>query len=166
MAGLAKAEFRLPQPSVWFDQLAALLARELAPSSRKLRTALRIATIGTLGAGLITICHVNNQLGTYIVWLLVGAGPMMSFRKAGAFLIAEALALAASVVMAGILVETPWLALPFTLGVISYSTYMGAVRNLGAGLLLIEVVCLDTFYGVVFAPGEIGWARQAHSEAA
>ncbi len=100
MAGLAKAEFRLPQPSVWFDQLAALLARELAPSSRKLRTALRMTTIATLGAGLITICHVNNQLGTYIVWLLVGAGPMMSFRKAGAFLIAEALALAASVVMA------------------------------------------------------------------
>ena len=157
MAGLTKAEFRLPQPSVWFDQFAALLARELAPSSRKLRTALRITTIGTLGAGLVTICHVNNQLGTYIVWLLVGAGPMMSFRKAGAFLIAEALALAASVVMAGILVETPWLVLPFLFALISYSTYLGASRNLGAGLLLIEVVCLDTFYGVVFAPGEIGW---------
>jgi hypothetical protein len=36
---------------------------------------------------------------------------MMSFRKAGAFLIAEALALAASVVTA--LTETPWLMLPF-----------------------------------------------------
>jgi uncharacterized membrane protein YccC len=157
MAGVAKLEFRLPRPTVWLDQLAALLARELAPSSRKLRTALRMTTIATLGAGLITICHVNNQLGTYIVWLLVGAGPMMSFRKAGAFLVAEAFALAASVVMAGILVETPWLALPFLFGVISYSTYTGMVRNLGVGLLLIEVVCLDTFYGVVFAPGDIGW---------
>src|SRR5260370_32854513 len=99
MAGFATPEIRLAQPPGWFDQLAALLGRELASSSRKLRTALRLATIGTIGAGLIASCHVNNQLGTYIVWLLLGAGPMMSARSASAFLIAEALALIASVVM-------------------------------------------------------------------
>ena len=82
MAGFATPELRLAQPSgSWFDQLAALLTRELAPSSRKLRTALRMTTIATLGAALITSCHVNNQLGTYIVWLLVGAGPMMSCAR-------------------------------------------------------------------------------------
>ncbi len=113
MAGFAKPEIRLAQPAGWFDQLAALLGRELAPSSRKLRTALRMTTIGTIGAGLIASAHVNNQLGTYIVWLLVGAGPMMAPRKAVAFLVAEAIALSASVVMAGILAETPWLMLPF-----------------------------------------------------
>jgi uncharacterized membrane protein YccC len=158
MAGLAKPELRLPQPSVWFDQLAALLARELAPNSRKVRTALRMTIIATLGAGLITSCHVINELGTYIVWLLVGAGPMMSPRKAGAFLVAEAFALAASVVMGGILVEAPWLLLPFLFALVSSTTYLGTIRNLGAGLLLIQVVCLDTFYGIVFAPGEVGWA--------
>jgi len=141
----------------WFDQLAALLTRELAPNSRKLRTALRLTTVATIGAGVVVSCHVNNQLGTYIVWLLVGAGPMMSPRKAVAFLVAEALALAASVVMAGILVETPWLILPFLFAVISLSSYLGTTRNLGAALLLIQVVCLDTFYSAVFAPGEIGW---------
>jgi fusaric acid resistance family protein len=157
MVGFAKPELRLAQTPGWFDQLAALLARELAPSSRKFRTALRLTTIGTLGAGLIASCHVNNQLGTYIVWLLVGAGPMMAPRKALAFLIAEALALSASVVMAGILAETPWLMLPFIFTVFSISTYLGTTRNLGAALLLIQVVCFDTFYSVVFAPGEIGW---------
>jgi hypothetical protein len=70
MAGFAKPELRLAQPSGCFDRLAALLARELAPSSRKFRTALRLTTIATLGAGLVASCHVNNQLGTYIVWLL------------------------------------------------------------------------------------------------
>jgi hypothetical protein len=89
MVGFAKPELRLAQTPGWFDQLAALLARELSPSSRKFRTALRLTTIGTLGAGLIASCHVNNQLGTYLVWLLVGAGPMMSVRKASAFLVAE-----------------------------------------------------------------------------
>ena len=110
-----------PSCPVGSIQLAALLSRELAPSSRKLRTAFRLTTIGTLGAGLVASCHVNNQLGTYIAWLLVGAGPMVAPRKAAAFLIAEALALAASVVMAGILVETPWLILPFLFAAISLS---------------------------------------------
>src|SRR6202140_3944099 len=109
MAGLGKPEIRLAQPPGWFDQLAALLGRELAPNSRKLRTALRLATMGTIGAGLIASAHVNNERGTYIVWLLVGAVPMMSLRKAVAFLIAEAFTLAVAVVMAGILSETPWL---------------------------------------------------------
>src|SRR5271155_2269735 len=125
MAGFAKSEPRFAQPSAWFDQIAALLARELAPNSRKLRSALRMTTIATSGAGLIVSCHVNNQLGTYIVWLLVGAGPMMSLRKAATFLIAEAFALAAAVVTAGMLVETPWLMLPFLFAVFSFSTYLG-----------------------------------------
>jgi uncharacterized membrane protein YccC len=157
MAGFAKPEIRLAQPVGWFDELAALLGRELAPNSRKLRTALRLATIGTLGAGLVASCHVYNELGTYIVWLLVGAGPMMSARKAAAFLTAETLALALSVVLAGILVETPWLILPFLFAMISVSTYYGTTLKLGSALLLIQVVCLFIFYGVVFAPDEIGW---------
>jgi len=36
---LAKPEIRFAQTPGWFDQLAGLLSRELAPSSRKLRTA-------------------------------------------------------------------------------------------------------------------------------
>ena len=134
MAAFAKPELRLAQPTGWFDQLAALLARELAPSSRKFRTAFRLTTIATLGAGLVAICHVNNELGTYIVWLLVGAGPMMSVRKAAAFLIAEALALVSSVVIARTLAETPWLMLPFLFALLSFSTYLGMIRKLGAPL--------------------------------
>jgi uncharacterized membrane protein YccC len=158
MAGFAKPEIALAPPSGWFDQLGALLGRELAPSSRKLRTALRLATIGTLGAGLVASCHVNNELGTYIVWLLVGAGPMMAPRKAITFLIAQAITLAASVVMAGILSETPWLMLPFLFALVSFTTYLGTTRKLGAAMLLIQVTFLFIYYGVAFAPDEIGWA--------
>src|SRR3984957_1711754 len=140
MNGSAITELRLSRLFSSIDQLGGLLAQELAPSSRKVRTAFRLATIATIGAGLVVSCHVNSELGAYIVWLLVGAGPMMSARKAVAFLIAEAIALAASVVMAGILGETPWLILPFLFAIISFSTYLGTTRNLGAALLLIEVV--------------------------
>jgi uncharacterized membrane protein YccC len=140
-----------------FDRLEAFLAQELAPSSRKIRTALRMTTIGTIGAALIALCHVNNEFGTYIVWLLVGAGPMMSARRAGIFLIAEGIALVSSVIMARAFAETPWLMLPFLFVLFSSSTYIGTTRKLGSALLLIEVVCLSSFYGVVFAPQAIGW---------
>jgi uncharacterized membrane protein YccC len=157
MSGFVKHDLQIAPPSGWFDRLERLLARELAPSQRKFRTALRISTIATIGAGLIASCHVNNEYGTYFVWLLAGAGPMLSGRRALIFLVAEAFALAASVVSARSLAETPWLMLPFLFAVFSLSTYFGAIWKLGAFLLLIEVVCLNSFYGVVFTPDEIGW---------
>ncbi|HEY2524165.1 MAG TPA: FUSC family protein [Candidatus Binataceae bacterium] len=113
--------------------------------------------IGTLGAGLVAICHVNNELGTYIAWLLVGAGPMMSVRKAGKVLALLGLAAAASVVMARAFAETPWLMLPFLFALFSWSTYIGNVLKLGAGLMLIEVISVNIYYLVEFAPHEIGW---------
>jgi Fusaric acid resistance protein family len=141
----------------WLDAFEALLVPELAPTARKLRTALRLATIGSAGSALIAICHIQNELGTYIVWLLVGAGPMLSVKRVAQFMIAEGFALVASVLMARALAETPWLMLPFIFALLSCSAYAGTALKLGASFLLIQVVCLDTFYGVAFAPHEIGW---------
>src|ERR1700688_2492914 len=101
MAGFVRQQFRIQQSLVWLDRLEALIARELAPSDRKIRTALRISTIVTIAIGLDASCHVNTQLGAVIVWLLAGAGPMMSIRKALAWQIAVMLALITSVMMAG-----------------------------------------------------------------
>ena len=45
---------------------------------------------------------------------------------------------------------------------ISVSTYVTrATRKLGVGMLVIQIVCLITFYGVVFGPQEIGWNAAA-----
>src|SRR6516162_5401936 len=132
MAGFVKLELLLARPIGWFDQLETLLAGEFAPTWQKFRTSLRITTIATIGAGLVAICHINSELGAYIVWLLVGAGPMMSPGRAVGFLIAEAFALVVSVVMARALAETPWLMLPFVVALISISAYVGTARKLGA----------------------------------
>jgi Fusaric acid resistance protein-like len=161
MAGFIEQQFAIQRPLAWLDQLEALVARELAPSPRKIRTALRISTIVTIAIGLDASCHVNSQLGAVIVWLLAGAGPMMSIRKALAWQIAVMLAVIASVVMARAFAETPWLMLPFVFACISFSTYVGTTRKLGVGLLVIQIVCLITFYGVVFSPQEIGWNAAA-----
>jgi hypothetical protein len=66
--------------------------------------------------------------------------------------------------MARVFAETPWLMLPFLFVVLSYATYVGNLVKLVAGLLLVEVVALNIFYLVEFAPGEVGWfASEAFS---
>jgi uncharacterized membrane protein YccC len=161
MAGFIERQFSIQRPLAWLDRLGAMVAREFAPSARKIRTALRISTIVTIAIGLDASCHVNSQLGAVIVWLLAGAGPMMSIRKAIAWQIAVMIALITSVIMARAFAETPWLMLPFVFVWISSTTYVGATRKLGVGMLVIQIVCLITFYGVVFVPKEIGWNAAA-----
>jgi uncharacterized membrane protein YccC len=161
VAGFIEQPFGIQRPFAWLDRVEALVARELAPSARKLRTALRIATIVTIAVGLDAICHVNTVLGAVIVWVLAGAGPMMSIRRALAWQLAVMLALITAVVMARALVETPWLMLSYLFLWISVSTYVGATRKPGVGLIVIQIVCLVTFYDVVFAPREIGWNAAA-----
>jgi uncharacterized membrane protein YccC len=161
VAGFIEQQFSIRRPFAWLDRLEALVAHELAPSARKIRTALRISTIVTIAIGLDASCHVNTQLGAVIVWLLAGAGPMMSLRKALAWQIGVMLALIAAVIMARAFAETPWMMLPFVFVWISFSTYVGATRKLGAGVLVIQIVCLITFYDVVFSPDQIGWNAAA-----
>jgi hypothetical protein len=45
MAGFVRQQFRIQQPLVWLERLEALVARELAPSPRKICTAARISVI-------------------------------------------------------------------------------------------------------------------------
>jgi Fusaric acid resistance protein family len=161
VAGFIERQFGLQRPLAWLDQLEALVAQELAPSARKIRTALRISTIVTVAIGLDASCHVNSPLGAVIVWLLADAGPMMSIRKALAWQIAVTLVLVTAVVMARTFAETPWLMLPFVFAWISLSTYVGTTRKLGAGMLVIQVLSLITLYGMVFSPQEIGWNAAA-----
>src|SRR5260370_14070297 len=47
--------------------------------------------------------------------------------------------------------------LPSLFTVLSLSTYLGTTRNRGGACLLIQVVCLNIFYGIVFSPDDIGW---------
>ena len=161
MAGFIEQQFSLRHPLAWLDRLEAQVAHELAPGGRKVRTALRISAIVTIAIGLDASCHVNSQLGAVIVWLLAGAGPMMSLRKALVWQIAVTLALITAVIMARAFAETPWLMLPYLFVWTSFSTYVGTTRKLGVGLLVIQIVSLITFYGVVFSPDEVGWNAAA-----
>lgn len=141
----------------WFNWLLRLTAEELAPRPRRIATALRFAIIASVAIGLMAACHVDSVLGPYLIWLLLGAVPMMSLTTALVFLAIEGSALALSVPLAGMLAETPWLMLPVIAAFIYAVTYVNTLWKLGAFGLVVEVVTLDTFYGVIFAPNDFGW---------
>jgi hypothetical protein len=145
----------------WSGRLVSLLAEELAPNPRRLKTTLRMAVIGTAGAALMASCHVQNQLGTYLVWLLIGPVAMMSPRNAVAALLTLAPMLAASVQIAGMLADAPWLMLAFLFLFTAISTYLNIALELGGFGLIIQVVVLNTFYGVTFNPADFGWQTSA-----
>ena len=135
------------------DYVLEIIRAELTPHHRRIRNTIRMATIGTVGAGVMAACHIQSVLGTYIIWTLVGsAGPMMGFGEAFAFTIAAGALMALSVPLAGILAETPWLLLPFLGGTITLMSYTVTTRRFGSPGLVLKVVVIDTFYNVVFYP--------------
>lgn len=117
--------------------------------------------IGTVGAGLIAACHVNNQLGTYLVWLLIGPVAMMSPRKAISAVMTLAPLLAASFQLAGMLSQAPWLTLIYLFFFTVISTYLNIALGLGGFGLIIQVIVLNTFYDVIYDPGGFGWQTGA-----
>jgi uncharacterized membrane protein YccC len=119
---------------------------------------MRMAVIGTIGTGLVAACHVQSALGPYVVWLMLGQNAMMSFTRATAYLAVTIPIVAASLPLAGILSESPWLLLSFVGLFTALSTYLVATRKLDTFGLLMQVLVLDTFYGVVFAPRDFGWS--------
>ena len=157
-AQIGERKTRLTGGVAW---LTALLAEELASRPRRVITSLRWATIATIGAGLMAAAHVDSVLGTYVLYLMLGPAPMMSPRTAIGYLAGTGCLLAASVPLAGILVEAPWLMLAFVGVLTAASTYIIARRKLGPIGLVWQVVTLDSFYGVVFAPRNFGWSDAA-----
>ena len=137
--------------------LGQLLAEELAPRPRRLQDLDTDGDDRDGRHGPDGGMPRQSALGPYIVWLLLGQSAMMSFGTAAADLAVTAPILAASVPLAGILAESPWLMLPFIGLITAFSTYLIVTRKLGTFGLLLQVIVLDGFYGVVFAPRDFGW---------
>jgi hypothetical protein len=137
--------------------LGALLAEELAPNPRRLKTTMRMAVIGTVGAALVAACHVQNQLGTYLVWILIGPVAMMSARRGFIAVLILAPIVAASVQASGMLVQAPWLTLVALFLSAAITIYLNAQLQLGALALIIQVVIFNIFYSVIYSPEQFGW---------
>jgi len=130
---LSAAERRL-------DSAVPFLAEELIPQPGRLRTSIRMALITALGAGLIAAMHIDSDLGIYLLWSIVSAPAAMMLPATGATLIAvTGVGLAASVPLAGALVEAPWLLVTFFAVAAAASTYMLSDAQLTNGWRMVQI---------------------------
>lgn len=158
MAAAAPYSAVKPRTPSRLGAFASRMLAEFALRPHRVRSALRSATIGAMGAGIMTAAHIASPLGPYVVWMLAGTPTsMMSWRIAVVFTVAEAALIGASVIVARTLSQSPPLMLLF-LGAFGFAaTYLINRYKLGSFGIIGEVLMLDNLYGVMFAPEQLGW---------
>ena len=155
--------WRVPAPlrqfyadAAWLQQL---VTEELQPRPGRIRTSLRMAFIGAVGAALMAALHVDSALGPATLWLcLFASSSLMTASQGLALVLAYAATLSASVPLAGILVDVPWMLLPFFGLATALGAYVLNKQKLPAAWLNCVVGFLDTFYLYVFDPHNFGWS--------
>jgi len=141
------------------SDLIRILGEEFSPSPRRIRIAARVGLECAVGMGLMAAFQIDNILGAYVLYNLTSAGaPMLRPVIALILILAEGAALALSHPLAGILAEAPWLMLSFFALETATYAYLVSRLQLGAVWLMVQITYLGTFYIVVFAPNDYGWA--------
>jgi uncharacterized membrane protein YccC len=147
---------RIYADAVW---LQTLVVEELRPRPGRVRTAVRMAFIAATGAAAMAALHIDGALGPVTLWVALYASTSMMTASEGALLVLTYVpTLIASVVLAGILVDTPWLLLPFFALATALMTYWLNRRRLVGAWFNVAVGFLDTFYLCVFDPQNFGWS--------
>ncbi len=141
------------------DNAVLSLTQQLAANPHRVRTSMRMALIAAVGAGLSAALHIDEPIGAYVLWSIISAPAAMMVPMTGLRLIAaSAVTLAISIPLAGSLVETPWLLVPFfSLAAAGWSYYFTDAQ-LTNGWRMLEVVFLTTFFIIIFDPKNFGWS--------
>jgi Fusaric acid resistance protein family len=147
---------RLYADTAWLQQL---LIEELRPRQRRIRNSVRMAFICAAGSTLMAALHVDSVLGPATLWVALYASSSRMTASEGLLLVLTyAAMLSASVPIAGILVDAPWMLVPFFGLATALMTYGLSKRGLAGAWLNVQVTFLDTFYLCVFDPKEFGWS--------
>ena len=147
---------RLDADAAWLWRLAR---EELRSRPGRVRTSVRMAMIGAVGTTVIVALHVTGPLGPVTLWVaLTGSNRQLTAREAVVLLVTVGAAIIASVLVAGALIEAPWLLLP-VLGLVTALLLYGMQRRglAGAWLAALGIGVIDTFYVCVFDPMGFGW---------
>ena len=156
--------WRVPAPLRQFYAEAAwlqhLVTEELRPRPGRIRTSVRMAFIAAVGAALMAALHVGPGLGPRNT--LGGALSIHGSAftvSAGLMLIAAyAVMLIASVFLAGVLVDFPWILLPFLAAATALISYAFKKQEFVGAWFYMVIAFLDTFYLCVFDPQNFGWS--------
>ena len=156
MAGSREVLQRLYAGAAWLEQL---LVEELRPRPGRVSTAVRMALITAVGAALTAALHIDGGLGPVTLWVALYASSSRMTPSEGLIMIVTyAVTLIASVFLAGILVDLPWMLLPFFGLAAALMTYALNKQGLVGAWFNVAVGFLDTFYLCVFDRQNFGWA--------
>ena len=140
----------------WLQQL---VAEELRPRPGRIRTAVRMAFIAAVGAALAAALHIGSALGPVTLWVaLYASSSLMRPSEALIMIVMYAITLIASVFLAGVLVDVPWMLLPFFGLATALMTYALNKKGLVGAWFNVVVGFLDTFYLCVFDQQNFGWS--------
>ena len=147
---------RLYADVVWLQQLAT---DELRPGPGRIRTSVRMAFISAVGAALMAALHVDSALGPVTLWVALYASTSRLTASEGLIMIVVyAATLIASVFLAGVLTDVPWMLLPFFGVATALGLYALNKLQLGGAWFNVVVGFLDTFYLCAFDPKNFGWS--------
>jgi uncharacterized membrane protein YccC len=139
--------------------LQQLVVEELRPRPGRIRTAVRMAFIAAVGAALTAALQIDGALGPVTLWVALYASSSRMTPSEGLIMIVTyAVTLIASVFLAGILVDVPWMLLPFFGLATALMTYALNKQGLVGAWFNVVVGFLDTFYLCVFDPHNFGWS--------
>lgn len=137
--------------------LGAIFA-ELAPTRQKWLRALRVASITTLGAGMMATMQIANPLGLTMLVNLSLPEARFPLTRGVVFLFCAAVFQALAVTLAAALANSPPLELTMFVVLSLVTSYLiYAVPILGRLWLWIQVPVVTAFYLVLFMPAELGW---------
>src|SRR5262249_14002422 len=137
--------------------LSAFLARELAPSHRRIIEAARNAVKSTLTTGLAASMQIVGPFGPLFAFRIGQPGMSLGLFE-GAVVISCAAAMQAAIVpVTGKLLDYPGLILGFVFVVFAAIGYLLSNIRLFLPLALVAIGTITTVYLGIFEPSEIGW---------
>src|SRR5262247_1697027 len=155
--------WRVPTPFRRFYAEAAwlqkMLTGEIRPGPRRIRTSIRLGVIAPVGGALIATFPIWPWRGPVLLWVALYGSDSAFTVSGGLMLIAAyAVMLIASVFLAGVLVDFPWLLLPFFATATGSISYAFKKQGLVGAWSYMTVAFLDTFFLCVFDPQNFGWS--------
>ncbi len=140
-----------------FDGFFGFLARELAPSQRRIIEAARNAAKSTVTTGLATAMQIVGPFGPLFAYRIGQPGLSLGISE-GALTIAIAAAMQAAIVpITGKLLDYPGLIMAFLFVVFAAIGYFSSNTRLFMIFALTAVGTITTVYLGIFEPGLIGW---------
>jgi uncharacterized membrane protein YccC len=139
------------------ERFFAFLARELAPSRRRINEAARTAIKSALTAGLAATMQVLGPFGPLFAFRIGQPGISLGIFEGALIIVCAAVMQAAIVPITGKLLDYPGLIMAFLFIVFAAIGYLLSNTKLFLILALVAVGTITTVYVGIFEPGRIGW---------